>query len=180
MDGYPNRDSALLPFARHGNLTSHTPGGGTGEPPSRYGAMDRSIKCGVPFGKGGRAVLSHRFGVGDESAEATVEISLIFSRMQDEGARPVAPLRQWLRRTVAGNVENGEAPTLFWERLEIRPMKISTVSSLWQISTRTGASPKATSWRRPFNDWPSAFSRGFCHDRVVPGAAAVSAERRDR
>ena len=30
-------------------------------------------------------------------------------------------------------------------------MKISTVSSLEWISTRTGASPKSTSWRRPFS-----------------------------
>jgi hypothetical protein len=82
--------------------------------------MDRSIKCGVPFGKGGGVVLSHHFGVGDESAEAAVEISLIFSRMQDGGSRPVARLRQWLRWTGGGNVQKGETPTLFWERLEIR------------------------------------------------------------
>jgi hypothetical protein len=42
---------------------------------------------------------------------------------------------------VAGDVQNGEAPTPFWERLQIGLDKISTVSSLEKIWTRTGALP---------------------------------------
>jgi hypothetical protein len=42
----------LLPALDDGNLIGLAPGAGTGEPPSSYGALDRSINSGVPFGKG--------------------------------------------------------------------------------------------------------------------------------
>jgi hypothetical protein len=50
---------------------------------------------------------------------------------------------------VAGNVEKGEAPTLLRDHLEIR-LDLDGLF-LAKISTRTGASPKSTSWRRPFS-----------------------------
>ena len=60
-------------------------------------------------------------------------------------AAAVASLNRWRgmlrrakRRRSSGNVSKSAS------------MKISTVSSLAQISTRTGASPKSTSCRRPF------------------------------
>ena len=42
--------------------------------------------------------------------------------MQDEGSQNVAPLRcgNGFTELVAGDVQKGEAPTLFWDRLEIR------------------------------------------------------------
>src|SRR3954447_21495641 len=51
---------------------------------------------------------------------------------------------------VAGDAQNSEAPTLLRERLEIGLDKNLTFSSLEEIRTRSGASPKSTSWRRPF------------------------------
>ena len=46
----------FLPFQKD-NLTGHASGARTDEPPSSYGAVDRSINSGVPFGRG-RGCLS--------------------------------------------------------------------------------------------------------------------------
>ena len=86
--------------------TGHAPGGGTGEPPSSYGAVDGSID---PKSLLGRA----RGYLGDRSASrlmppavgrgcrayrsdgnSTYVKSLIISRMRDGGSRHVAPLRR--------------------------------------------------------------------------------------
>jgi hypothetical protein len=53
-------------------------------------------------------------------------------------------------KLVAGNVENGKAPTLLWERLEIRLDKnLDRLFARINLDTN-GALPKSTSWRRPF------------------------------
>jgi hypothetical protein len=77
-----------------------------------------------------------------------VPTSLVAPRIQD-GVRGTSRRRGGgFAKQVTGNVKKGEAPMLLWERPEIRLDEISTVSSLAQISTRTGASPKSTPWQR--------------------------------
>jgi len=51
---------------------------------------------------------------------------------------------------VARDVENGEAPPLLWERLEIRlDENLDRLFTGMNFDTN-GRIPKSTSWRRPF------------------------------
>jgi hypothetical protein len=77
--------------------------------------------------------------------------SLVTPRMQDGARGTSCRYGGGFAKQVAGNVEKGEAPTLLRERLEIRlDENLDRFFAVINLDP-TGASPKSTSWRRPFS-----------------------------
>jgi len=105
LDGYPIRDSAP-PLFRYATRSATLGGPGTASLLERYGAMDRSIDFGVPFGKGmGRLNslintswrISGLASVSGNRIQSEMPNSLNKPTMHDEISRHLAPLRRWLR-----------------------------------------------------------------------------------
>jgi hypothetical protein len=104
------RHPSFCPPFRDGNLIGHPSGGGTGEPPLSYGAVDRSIYFGVLFGKGVGLLLMGAVDLPDEHIMADQQPCLGFrernsvgnaelSQQVGDARRNFAPLRA-LRRSL--------------------------------------------------------------------------------
>ena len=108
---------------RYGNLIGHPlKGVGTGEPPSSYGAVERSINSVVPFWNRGRGLFEAPVSVGNENIEAAGQSGAEISSGRVSRTRVRGPRRRGngFAEQVAGNIQKGETPTLLRERLEAR------------------------------------------------------------
>jgi hypothetical protein len=88
------------PFLRS-KVTAHALGAGTGEPPSSYGAVDRSIDFGVPLRKGMGLFLMGAVDLRDENIMADQQPCLGFRERNSVGNAELSQQIEDARRNFA-------------------------------------------------------------------------------